>query len=56
MRDDITMQRRLSLAGSKLRLFPGLSHIPLVPHIYVSNRVSIGSDNGLSPIRRQAII
>ena len=30
---------------------------PLVPHIYVSvNQVSIGSDNGLSPTRRQAII
>ena len=29
---------------------------PIVPHIYASlNRVSIGSDNGLSPIRRQAI-
>ena len=30
-------------------------HLPLVPHICV-NRVSIGSDNGLSPIRRQAIL
>ena len=34
-----------------------LTHLPLVPHIYASvNRVSIGSDNGLSPIRHQAII
>ena len=33
------------------------SHLPLVPHIYASmNRVSIGSDNGLSPKRRKAII
>ena len=35
--------------------------LPLVPHIHVSespgvNRVSIGSDNRLSPIRRQATI
>ena len=29
-----------------------LTHLLLVPHIWVS----IGSDNGLSPIRRQAII
>ena len=34
-----------------------LTHLPLVLHIYVSvNQVSIDSDNGLSPIRRQAII
>ena len=34
-----------------------LTHLPLVPYIYASeNWVSIGSDNGLSPIRRQAII
>ena len=33
-----------------------LPHLPLVP-LYVSvNRDSIGSDNGLSPERRQAII
>ena len=40
-------------------LFPGLqlTNFPLVPHIYASvNQVSIGSDNGLLPIRRQAII
>ena len=30
---------------------------PSATHIYASeNQVSIGSDNGLSPIRRQAII
>ena len=35
-----------------------LTHLPPpLSHIYVSvNWVSIGSDNGLSPIRRQAII
>ena len=34
-----------------------LPHLPLVPYIYASvNRVSIASDNGLSPVRRQAII
>ena len=33
-----------------------LTHLPLV-RIYVSmDRVGIGSDNGLSPNRRQAII
>ena len=33
-----------------------LTHLPLVPHVYVSELpVSIGSDNGLSPIRCQAI-
>ena len=31
-----------------------LTHLPLVPHTV--NRVSIGSDNGLAPIRHQAII
>ena len=30
-----------------------LTHLHLVPHIY---QVSIGSDNGLLPIQRQAII
>ena len=34
-----------------------LIHLSLVPHIYASvNQVSIGSDDGLSPIWRQAII
>ena len=34
-----------------------LTHLPLVPYIYASvNRVNIGSDNALSPIRCQAII
>ena len=33
-----------------------LTHLPLVLHIYASvNWVSVGSGNGLSPIRRQAI-
>ena len=32
------------------------THLPLAPHTCVVNRVSIGSNNGLSPIRRQAII
>ena len=33
------------------------THLPLVPHIYASvNQISIGSDNGLSPIRSHAII
>ena len=33
-----------------------LTHLPLAPHIYASvNWVCIGSDNGLSPVRRQAI-
>ena len=35
---------------------PKLTHLPLVPHICVSvNWVSVGSDNGLSPVRHQAI-
>ena len=34
-----------------------LIHLPLVTHIYMSvNQVIIGLDNGLSPIRRKAII
>ena len=34
-----------------------LTHLTLVPHIYTSvNRISVGSDNGLSPVRRQAIV
>ena len=33
-----------------------LTHLPQVPLVYASgNRVSIGSDNGLSPFRRQSI-
>ena len=49
--------------GASLRIpdHQQLTHPPPPPppqcHIYASvNRVSIGSDNGLSPIRRQAII
>ena len=37
-------------------VWTNLTHLPLVPHICVSESVSIGSDNGLSPIWRQAII
>ena len=33
-----------------------LTHLPLVLHICVSRLTIIGWDNGLSPIRRQAII
>ena len=34
-----------------------LIRLPLVPHKYAwVNRVNVGSDNGLSPIRRQVII
>ena len=33
-----------------------LIHWRWVTHIYVNNLTSIGSDNGLSPSRRQAII
>ena len=33
-----------------------LTHLPLVPHLCVSESVSIGSDNGLSPFRRQVTI
>ena len=33
-----------------------LTHVLLIPHYASVNRVSIGSDNGLSPFRRQAII
>ena len=34
----------------------GLTHWGRVTHIYVSKQTIIGSDNGLSPGRRQAII
>ena len=33
-----------------------LTHLLIVPHIALVNRVSIGSDNGSPPIGRQAII
>ena len=35
---------------------PWLTHWGRVTHIYVSDLTNIGSDNGLSPARRQAII
>ena len=38
------------------QLFLNLTHLPLVPHICVSERVGIDSDKGLLPIGRQAII
>ena len=34
----------------------GLTHSGRVTHICVGNLIIIGSDNGLSPVRRQAII
>ena len=34
----------------------GLAHLTLLPHIWVNDWISIGSENGLSPIPRQAII
>ena len=40
--------------GQTDRVF--LTHLILVPHMCVSERVGIGSDNGLSPVRCQAII
>ena len=41
-----------TLGGDELK-----THLPLVPHIYASvNWINFGSDNGLSPIRHQAII
>ena len=33
-----------------------LTHFPLVTHVCVSKLIIIGSDNGSSPVRRQAII
>ena len=33
-----------------------LTHLPLVSYICAMNRFSIGSDNGLLPVWRQAII
>ena len=42
---------------TKFQRFAILStHLPLVPHMCVIERASIGSDNGLSPFRRQTII
>ena len=49
----------LKISYELLQHFPraiGLTHLPLVPQYVYVNRVSIGSDNGMSPIRRQAII
>ena len=42
---------------TKFQRFAILStHLPLVPHICVIERASIGSDIGLSHFQRQAII
>ena len=38
------------------QIITALTHLPLVPNICVRESVNIGSDDGLSPIRRQAII
>ena len=38
------------------RKYASLGHLPLAPNICISESGSIGSDNGLSPIWRQAII
>ena len=46
--------RLLPITGVPV-VFP-LTPFSLVPHIWSINQVSIGSDNGLSPIRRQIII
>ena len=53
----IAFHKGLILAGSftSARLTT-LTHWGRVTHIYVSKLTSIGSDNGLSPGRRQAII
>ena len=51
------MKQLLSKTSNvKMSSVQPLTHLPLVPHIYASvNWVRIGSDNGLSPVRRQAI-
>ena len=47
---------RTELGLLSMILWYCLTHLPLVPHIHASvNRVTIVSDYGLSPIRRQAI-
>ena len=45
-----------SVSGSVLTVSQHLTHWGRVAHICVSNLTIIGSDNGLSPGRRQAII
>ena len=42
--------------GTKRVIYPGLTHWGRVTHICVGNLIIIGSDNGLSPGWRQAII
>ena len=44
------------LSGLHVNMSDALTHWGLVTHICVSKQTSIGSDNGLSPGRRQAVI
>ena len=44
------------IQGGIRQIVAGLTHWGPVTHIYVSKLTIIGSDNGLSPDRRQAII
>ena len=63
--DDIHYHSQVSQMRLQISIFttgdgpstlPFSIHLPLVPYIYASvNWVSIGSDNGLSPDRRQVI-
>ena len=46
----------MSLNWDNIGIIVVLNHLPLVPHIYSSvNWAIIGSGNGLSPVRHQAI-
>ena len=45
-----------ALAGASASAAKGLTHWGRVTHICVGKLTIIGSDNGLSPARRQAII
>ena len=69
MRDDVILQHRLSLAGCihlasfyptdavrTWNMINSLTHWGRVTQICVGKPTIIGSDNGLSPLRRQAII
>ena len=49
-------QPQIEKGTMKWRMNSTLTHWGRVTHICVSDRTSIGSDNGLSPGRRQAII
>ena len=52
----ISYLKKKQWPGAEILTKNELTHLPLVPHICVSELVSIRSGNGLSPIRRQAII